>query len=61
MAEMPLACIVPISTFPRAPLLNHEVRNINGLIIPAESEIKDIPFLLLLPNRWWSDLASPKH
>lgn len=36
------------------------MRNINGLIIPAESEIKDIPFLLLLPNRWWSDLASPK-
>lgn len=46
---------------PFALLLNHEARNINGLIIPAESEIKDVPcfFLLQLPNRWRSYPTSP--
>lgn len=39
-----LPLLVPISTFPLAPLLNHEMWNINDLIILAESEIKGFPF-----------------
>lgn len=44
MAEMLLPVVYPVSTSHLASLLNHDVWNINGLIIPAESEIKDILF-----------------
>lgn len=40
-----MAISTPPAPPPFAPLLNHEARNINGLIIPAESEIKDVPLL----------------
>lgn len=70
MAEMLLPVQYPVSTFHLASLLNHDVWNINGLIIPAESEIKDILFFyfsfltdgdLILHQRGtvWRQISNP--
>lgn len=50
MAEMPLPVQYPISTFHLASLLNHDVWNINRLIIPAEMEIKDVFYFCFLTD-----------